>query len=105
MRILLFFDLPVETTVETTVEKRAYRHFRKYLVQEGFIMLQQSVYSKLVLNGTTANLLKNKIKKACPTKGLVQVLTITEKQYANIDLMVGFQQDKVLDDDSRLTII
>ncbi|EUJ41133.1 CRISPR-associated protein Cas2 [Brochothrix campestris FSL F6-1037] len=100
MRLIVFFDLPIETTEE----KRAYRHFRKFLIQEGFIMVQQSVYAKLVLNGTAANLLRKRIKKACPTKGLVQVLTVTEKQYAAIDLMVGKEQDHVVANEKRLVI-
>ena len=40
MRILVFFDLPV-TTGE---ERRAYTKFRKFLIKDGFLMLQESVY-------------------------------------------------------------
>ena len=46
MRVLVFFDLPVITGEN----KRAYRKFRKYLLKNGFLMLQESVYCKLALN-------------------------------------------------------
>lgn len=42
MRLLLMFDLPVETVAE----RRAYRKFRKFLIDEGFIMHQYSIYSR-----------------------------------------------------------
>lgn len=46
MRILLFFDLP-NITLE---DKKEYRNFRKFLIKEGFFMMQESVYCKLLLN-------------------------------------------------------
>ena len=46
MRTIVFFDLPNKYLKD----KRNYLKFRKYLINEGFIMLQESVYSKLILN-------------------------------------------------------
>ena len=48
MRVLVFFDLPVITSEN----RRAYSKFRKFLLKNGFMMLQESVYCKLALNGT-----------------------------------------------------
>ena len=42
MRVLIFFDLPVKTVAE----RKAYATFRKNLLREGFIMVQESVYSE-----------------------------------------------------------
>ena len=42
LRIILFFDLPVETASQ----RKAYAFFRKKLITNGFIMLQKSVYTK-----------------------------------------------------------
>ena len=50
MRILLFFDLP---TLESE-DLKEYRHFRKFLISNGFIMLQESCYVKMLLNSTSA---------------------------------------------------
>ncbi|NLB62432.1 MAG: CRISPR-associated endonuclease Cas2, partial [Clostridiales bacterium] len=51
MRVLVFFDLP---TITLEIQ-REYRRFRKYLVKNGFLMLQESVYCKLALNQTSTN--------------------------------------------------
>jgi CRISPR-associated protein Cas2 len=54
MRMLLMFDLPTDTQED----KKAYRKFRKFLLSEGFIMHQYSVYSKLYLTGQHVKLWK-----------------------------------------------
>ena len=43
MRVLVFFDLPVITTEN----RREYRMFRNYLLKNGFLMLQESVYCRI----------------------------------------------------------
>lgn len=40
MRILIFFDLPTETAKD----RKTYSKFRKFLIKEGFVMMQESVY-------------------------------------------------------------
>lgn len=100
MRVIVFFDLPVVTTEE----RRAYLTFRKYLLKSGFIMVQESVYSKLALNTTVANAVIENIKKNIPQEGLVQLLTITEKQYNKMEFLVGEKKKEVLDSDERLVI-
>ena len=57
MRAIVFFDLPNVYTKD----KRAYLLFRKYLINEGFIMLQESVYSKLILNSEQSDLLYERV--------------------------------------------
>ena len=69
MRIIVFFDLPV-VTIEN---KREYTRFRKYLIKSGFIMMQESVYCKMVLNQTAVTNMVNNIRKNKPEKGLVQI--------------------------------
>lgn len=101
MRIIVFFDLPT-ITVE---DKKEYLKFRKMLLREGFIMMQESVYSKLALNGSAANLIRNKIRKNKPKAGLVEMLTITEKQFSSIEYISGHAQQTVLETDERLIII
>ena len=100
MRILVFFDLPV-TTGE---ERRAYK-FRKFLIKEGFMMLQESVYCKLALNGTAANAISERVRKNKPEEGLVQLLAVTEKQYSKMEFIVGEAKTEILDTDERLVIL
>ena len=95
------FDLPVTTDLE----RRAYRNFRKYLIKNGFFMMQQSVYCKLVKNSSAGDLVVNNIRKNRPNDGLVQVLKITEKQYQKIEYITGNSKSNVIDTDERLVIL
>ena len=84
MRTIVFFDLPNVYSKD----KRAYLMFRKFLINEGFIMMQESVYAKLVLNNSITNSIKDKISKNKPQKGIVQMLIITEKQFNSMEYIV-----------------
>lgn len=101
MRTMVFFDLP---NVHYK-DKRNYILFRRFLLNEGFIMMQESVYSKICLNSTQSSLLYERVKKNAPKKGLIQILTITEKQYAGIKYITGSQEGKIIDTESRLVIL
>ena len=101
MRVLVFFDLPVLTEAN----RRDYRIFRKYLIESGFMMIQQSVYCKLAQNSSVADTLVENIKKNKPSEGLVQVLRVTEKQYNKMDFIVGENTGDVLSTDERLVIL
>ncbi|MEG1791023.1 MAG: CRISPR-associated endonuclease Cas2 [Clostridia bacterium] len=101
MRMILFFDLPSISQSDL----RAYRAFRKFLISEGFLMMQESVYCKLVLNNSVEDGVKNRIIKNKPQKGLVQLMIVTEKQYARMEYLVGEKNSIVLDTDERLVIL
>lgn len=101
MRILVFFDLPVLTAKE----RRDYRQFRKFLIKSGFMMLQESVYCKLAQNSTAAESIIDNVKKNKPGDGLVQMLKVTEKQYAKMEFIVGESLSEILDSDERLVIL
>lgn len=101
MRVIVFFDLPVKTKKD----RREYSNFRKYLVKSGFMMMQESVYSKLVLNQNVANGICDSIKKHKPSAGLVQMLTVTEKQYSKMEMVVGSNDSNVVANDERLLIL
>ncbi len=85
LRIILFFDLPVVSSKN----RKDYARFHKSLIQNGYIMMQESVYSKLVINRQTKELEVNRLKGFLPKDGLVQILTVTEKQFARIDTVLG----------------
>lgn len=101
MRIIVFFDLPVLTEKN----RKDYRDFRKFLIKSGFFMMQESVYCKLVQNGVTADTIVDNVKKHKPGAGLVQILKITEKQYAKMEFVIGKSTSDVLDSDERLIIL
>ena len=101
MRILVFFDLPTETDID----RRNYRKFRKELLSSGFFMMQESVYCRMVLNQTSQKTVISNLCKIRPPRGLVQVLTVTEKQFANMLCITGEYQNDLIDSDKRLVIL
>jgi CRISPR-associated endoribonuclease cas2 len=101
MRTIVFFDLPNIYAKD----RRNYQLFRKFLLNEGFIMLQESVYSKLVLNSEQGKLLLERIRKKSPKKGIIQVLTITEKQYAQIEYIIGESNTKIINSEEKLVVL
>lgn len=101
MRVMIMFDLPVTSAAE----RKEYTRFRKYLIKAGFLMLQESIYCKIVQNQTMADSVIDNVKKNKPSSGLVQVLKITEKQYSKMEYIVGETVDEVLNSDERLIIL
>jgi len=97
MRLMVFFDLPTLTVADW----QNYRRFHKFLIKNGFIMTQYSVYSKLVLNATQAKTVRDLLVKNVPEKGLVQCLQITERQFASIEYLAGKSQSRIIDTDER----
>ena len=101
MRVIVFFDLPV-LTLEN---RREYTRFRKFLMKSGFIMMQESVYSKLALNTTIVNGIMESVRKNRPEEGVVQMMAVTEKQYSRMEFVVGETKSNVLQSDERLVIL
>ena len=101
MRTIVFFNLP-DIYLK---DKKNYLKFRKYLLSEGFIMMQESVYSKIVMNSQQSTLLLDRLRKQAPKKGLIQVLTITERQYSQIEYIIGENQSKIINTEDRLVVL
>ncbi len=101
MRVMVFFDLPTLTAAD----RREYTKFRKHLIKNGFIMLQESVYCKLALNATVSEAVAQGIRKNRPLEGLVQILILTEKQFSKMEMITGEYKSEVLQNDKRLVIL
>lgn len=98
MRLLLFFDLPMETSKNRT----DYGRFHKFLIKNGFIMMQKSVYSRLVVNNVVSAAVKQKVAKNLPPEGIIEMLEVTENQFSRIDYLVGEKQSLVEESMDRL---
>ena len=101
MRVLVFFDLPTETGED----RKNYRRFRKLLVENGFLMLQESVYCRLLLTPSAAGSVIDALRKGKPPAGIVQVLTVTERQFAGMEYIVGEHHSEIIDTDERLVVL
>ena len=96
MRIMVFFDLPVTTKSD----RKTASDFRKYLIKDGYYMVQFSVYAR-VCNGYDAiEKHINRLKLIAPNNGSVRVLTITEKQYESMHVITG----KLLKEESPVSV-
>jgi CRISPR-associated protein Cas2 len=94
MRLLVFFDLPVTTREK----KRAYVLFRRFLLQDGYDMLQWSVYGRVVNGNDDSEKHQKRLAANLPKEGSIRCLQVSEKQFANMRLLVGernFQEKKV----------
>jgi len=97
MRLLLFFDLPMNTKDE----RRIYSKFRKYLISNGFNMLQFSVYAKIFPNRISLFQYIEGLKRNIPLKGAIRIMAVTEKQYEKMFIMVGgksIQEETITED-------
>ena len=101
MRIIVFFDLPTVTSLD----RREYAQFRKFLIKSGFMMMQESVYCKLALNPTAVEAVMSNVRKNKPGTGLIQMLAVTERQFSNIEFVLGSSRSEVLDTDKRLVFL
>jgi CRISPR-associated protein Cas2 len=79
------FDLPMETKKE----QRMYRMFRKELLSNGFVMLQYSIYYRVVPNRSAGKKYEAILKRMTPPIGEVRLLYVSEKQFEEMQLLVG----------------
>lgn len=102
MRLIIFFDLPVVSKAD----RKAYASFRKYLITNGYLMMQYSVYCKLFANREAAVKHVNLLQRNVPKKGQVRILLVTEKQYSRIEIIVGGKsnQEVIVNSDSFIKI-
>lgn len=101
MRVIVFFDLPTETLEN----KREYRRFHKLLIKNGFLMMQESVYCRMLLTASAGRSVIEVIRKNRPSEGIVQVMTVTEKQFSGMEYITGEHYSEVIESDERLIIL
>ncbi len=85
MWVVVLFDLPVDTKAA----RRAYAVFRKRLLQDGFTMLQYSVYARHSSSEENAQVHINRVQHWVPDDGEVRILTITDKQFERMQTFWG----------------
>lgn len=85
MRCIVIFDLPVGTKCE----RKQATSFRKALLDDGFDMLQFSVYTRICANRDDADKHLGRVKKFAPKSGSIRMISITENQYANMAIISG----------------
>lgn len=85
MRMLVMFDLPVGTKRE----RQFATSFRQSLIKDGFYMVQFSVYARVCNGNDAVKKHENRLRRIVPDNGSIRVLTITEKQYQDMIILLG----------------
>lgn len=85
MWLLVFFDMPTETKAQ----RKAYTDFRKRLIADGFTMFQFSLYIRHCQTWESAEVHRKRVKTIVPKWGEIGILTITDKQFSQIELFRG----------------
>ena len=83
--LFVFFDFPVGTKGE----RRDASRFRNFLKDDGYMMLQFSVYARVCRGEEAAEKHVQRVTKRLPSKGSVRALQVTDKQYARMKLLLG----------------
>lgn len=99
--MIVFFDLPMLTDKN----RLEYNRFRKFLIKNGFIMMQKSVYSKLLANNVASASIRNVIACNLPSEGIIELLEITENQFSRIEYLLGDRKSAVIDSCDRIVEI
>ena len=83
--MFVFFDLPVGTKTE----RRHATRFRNFLKDDGFMMLQFSVYARVMRGEEAVDKHLLRVTRSLPPSGSVRALSVTDRQYARMKLLLG----------------
>ena len=85
MWVFTMFDLPTDTKPA----RKAYAQFRKKLIEDGFVMMQYSVYIRHCASEENAEVHVKRVQNALPPDGEVRVLAVTDKQFERMRCFWG----------------
>ena len=85
MWIIVLFDLPTDTAEA----RKDYTKFRKHLLDDGFTMMQYSVYMRHCSSDENAQVHMQRVKAILPPDGEIRIVKITDKQFARIEVFFG----------------
>ena len=86
--------------------KTEYTKLRKFLQRDGYIRIAPEVYMRIVQNRKASEKHYRRIEEAAPKTGIVRLLRLTEKQFANIYMVTGEAdyQEKVVGTNCHIVI-
>ena len=90
MWILVFFDLPTNSRKE----QKAYNQSRKNLLRDGFTMYQESVYVRNCGSMENCKVHIKRVQSFLPEHGNVSIMNITDKQFGEIRVFYGHDEQE-----------
>ena len=85
MWIFVYYDLPTDTKTD----RKNAALFRKQLLQDGFTMLQYSIYTRHCPSRENAEVHIKRVKSFLPPKGEVILFTLTDRQFGMMEFFRG----------------
>lgn len=85
MWLFVFFDLPTKTKKD----RKKYAQFRTFLLKDGFVMMQFSVYARICKGDDSVETHKKRVRSKIPTKGHIRMISITDLQYSKMEILIG----------------
>ena len=85
MWVIVFFDLPVKKPEQ----RRQATQFRNFLLNDGYLMLQYSVYARVCKGKESVDKHLKRVVSMLPSEGSVRTLHVTDKQYAKMQILSG----------------
>ena len=85
MWLYVFYDLPTETKKQ----RKAMADFRKFLLKDGFVMNQYSVYIRHCAGNESAMTHIKRVQCAVPEEGEVSILKVTDRQFSDTIVIIG----------------
>lgn len=101
MWVIAMFDLPTDTPRA----RKAYARFRKTLLEDGFTMMQYSVYARHCASIDNAEIHVTRMENEVPESGEVRFLTITDRQFGRIRVFVGKSRKPTTPSPSQLALL
>ncbi len=90
------FDLPVQTHEE----RKLATQFRQFLLKDGYYMMQFSVYVRICNSYEAIEKHRMRLLQTLPNTGSVRILTVTERQFAMMEILCG---QKIPEIDTKYT--
>lgn len=87
---MVFYDLPVVSPGD----RKVYTRFRKFLLRDGYDMVQFSIYARICNGQDSVNKHVTRLMAHLPERGSIRSMQVTEKQFADIKVMVGQKRVK-----------
>ncbi len=85
MWLFVFFDLPVGSKQDRKVATG----FRKFLLDDGYFMLQWSVYARICRGQDGVDKHLSHLTRRLPRRGNIRALQVTDRQYSRMRTMIG----------------
>ncbi len=85
MRLMVMFDLPVNKKKL----RKEYSKFRRFLLNDGYDMMQYSIYSRICNGLDSVDKHMSRLQEHVPKKGCIRAMIVTERQFESIAILVG----------------